>query len=227
MRITRWLFVPAPLLLVLGLWALMPNAQPYFRGENLTPSTYTFADIPTASDCTGCVVRISDIGVNGSLWMSNGANWEPVGGQVVLCRGSSTITTPTDTSNNSIATCTIPAGLMGANSYIDTFAMWDRTSGTGNIYTRVEFDATGETEMCGTSSTNADRADSCRIYNKSSTESQINSWIGEEIGGSQNGNTKTTTLNTATTAGVIDFELNKTTGSDGFDLVGYHVTLVY
>ncbi|MFZ3193749.1 MAG: hypothetical protein WA154_11170 [Moraxellaceae bacterium] len=52
-------------------------------------STYTWAGKPSAATAgSGAEVFISDVGVNGSRWRSDGADWHPVNGNVVLARSA-------------------------------------------------------------------------------------------------------------------------------------------
>lgn len=40
-----------------------------------SPPSYTWATKPTASGLSGQLIRLTDVGVNGSLWFSNGTKW--------------------------------------------------------------------------------------------------------------------------------------------------------
>lgn len=69
-----------------------------FNGRNLEGmQTFTFATLPSAPDYAGFRVFVSDIGINGSVWYSNGTRWLPVGGRVVLYRSTTPITFSTAT----------------------------------------------------------------------------------------------------------------------------------
>lgn len=46
--------------------------------------TITFANLPAASANTGRIYNVSDVGVNGSLWQSNGTKWAPLNGTILL-----------------------------------------------------------------------------------------------------------------------------------------------
>lgn len=47
--------------------------------------TVTFANLPTAATSNaGMIFNVSDVGVNGSLWRSNGTLWSPLNGSVTL-----------------------------------------------------------------------------------------------------------------------------------------------
>jgi hypothetical protein len=76
---------------------------------------YTWALRPTASGNTGKVIRITDVGFQacGSFWVSDGTNWNPVNGSVVLAQGSGAPGYPI-TSNTGATDFlfTLPAGPM-------------------------------------------------------------------------------------------------------------------
>lgn len=82
--------------------------------SNFMP-TYTWATLPAAASNSGLKVRVSDVGVSGSEWRSNGTTWEPVGGRVLLARVHTDSAVTGTTAETVLATVTIPAGLMGVN----------------------------------------------------------------------------------------------------------------
>ena len=53
--------------------------------NNLTlAKTSAFASLPAASGVTGQIYNVTDVGINGSLWQSNGTTWAPVNGVITL-----------------------------------------------------------------------------------------------------------------------------------------------
>lgn len=58
--------------------AAMPSPTPSQRIDG----PYKWASRPSATGRTGDTIRISDIGTGGSLWMSDGADWQPVNAQL-------------------------------------------------------------------------------------------------------------------------------------------------
>jgi hypothetical protein len=54
---------------------------------NAVPSV-TFANLPAASGVTNQIYNVSDVGINGSNWQSNGTTWLPVNGSVVLFKSN-------------------------------------------------------------------------------------------------------------------------------------------
>lgn len=58
-----------------------------YTTSNVYPSS-TFASLPSAPTNTGYIYNVTDVGVNGSLWRSNGTLWAPVNGSVVLVQNA-------------------------------------------------------------------------------------------------------------------------------------------
>jgi hypothetical protein len=103
---------------------------------------YTWATKPSAAGNTNQVIFISDVGVGGgSHWRSDGTNWRPVGGSVLLGMGSGSIATPIQaiTGNTGAvftsAQTAIPAGLLIVGAQIELWAHVKRVgaNGTGNF----------------------------------------------------------------------------------------------
>lgn len=47
-------------------------------------NSYTWAAKPSAATGNGEIIFVSDVGVGGSFWFSDGSNWRPIGGRVTL-----------------------------------------------------------------------------------------------------------------------------------------------
>ena len=105
--------------------------------------TYTWATKPLPSALTG-QIYISDIGVGGSYWYSDGSKWRPVGGRVTLKN------TLVDVTNNGAAKvvmdyATIPAGLVADGDLLTVSCIKERTGGVTD---------TDTTDLCiGTTAT--------------------------------------------------------------------------
>jgi hypothetical protein len=77
--------------------------------------TYTWAALPAAGDYIG-VAYVTDVGLRGSLWRSDGLTWGLVGGSVVLDR--SAVALPAHTGTTALTLLlnrNLPAGLPGLN----------------------------------------------------------------------------------------------------------------
>lgn len=53
--------------------------MPFYNQADTTTPNFTWSTKPAASELGRRQVFISDVGVNGSLWVSNGTTWSPVG----------------------------------------------------------------------------------------------------------------------------------------------------
>ncbi len=85
----------------------------------------------------GQVICITDIGENGSLWRGNGTKWvrlNPIKVFSLSAPVSMTGSSSAATSVVTLATITIPAGLMGANGKLKIYPLW-ATTNNANIKT--------------------------------------------------------------------------------------------
>lgn len=93
-------------------------------------STYTWATKPLASVLTGQIF-VSDVGVGGSYWYSDGSKWRPVGGRVTL---KNTISPVTNNGSPKVILdyATLPAGLVADGDLLDVRYHKERTGGTSD-----------------------------------------------------------------------------------------------
>lgn len=106
-------------------------------------SAYTWQTKPAPSALTG-QIYISDIGIGGSYWYSDGSKWRPVGGRVTL-RNALTVISNSGAAKVVMDYATLPAGLFADGDLIHIHVVKDRTGGTADTET---------TDICiGTAST--------------------------------------------------------------------------
>jgi hypothetical protein len=80
--------------------------------------TYTWATKPLASDYIGTAF-ISDIGIGGSYWISNGAVWKPLNGYVVIAESAVAGTAHTGTLvDTTLLTVPLVANILGLTGTI-------------------------------------------------------------------------------------------------------------
>lgn len=104
-----------------------------------TLPTFTWAGKPSAASYSGRRIRITDVGLApGLIIVSDGTSWRPDGVQV-LARSGTAASGAANTSENALATLTIPAGLLGTAGGLRL--RWDGlASGSTNSKTwRVRF----------------------------------------------------------------------------------------
>lgn len=79
---------------------------------SFTGPAYTWAGKPSAADNAGNSIRITDVGPvgAGSVWISDGTNWRPIGGRVMHCAASGTVAAPLATLSGATGKLVLPAG---------------------------------------------------------------------------------------------------------------------
>lgn len=98
----------------------------------------TFASLPAAANSTGLIYRVTDVGENGALLISNGTRWRPVSGRTVLKTLAATVSGLTNTEAISLQAL-IPAGLLQTPDMLRVrFASGKSgTTDTGNVTIRM------------------------------------------------------------------------------------------
>ena len=94
-------------------------------------SEYTWANKPSVAPL-GQIICVTDVGENGSLWRGDGTKWVRLNPIKIF-----SLSVPVSTSSTSVvtlATITIPAGLMGANGKLKIYPLW-ATTNNANIKT--------------------------------------------------------------------------------------------
>lgn len=137
----------------------------------------TWALKPAASASTGQTIRITDVGGSaGSLWISDGAYWKPVGGRVTLGGSGEGITGALDTVENSFGSFVLPGYAMGPNGCLDIRTTWSYTNSANNKVLRIRFGTmAGERLVDSTQTTSA----SIRMW----TEWQNRNRVDQQAGG--------------------------------------------
>lgn len=133
----------------------------------------TWATLPAASTVTGMTVRVTDVGVGGSFWTSNGTKWYPTATEVLLANDQTTLAVTGTTSEVQTFTLTIPAGMMGANGVLEIVPFFTYTNSANNKTLRVRFGGTGGTVFSTvTTSTSDNNIKYLWIRNANSVSSQ-------------------------------------------------------
>lgn len=100
--------------------------------------SYSWATKPTASAARFKSVLIRDIGTSGSMWYSDGDVWRPVGGQVVLFSSSTASSVTGVAAETTLATITIPGGIIGAHGHISIHTLWSMTNSANTKTPRIK-----------------------------------------------------------------------------------------
>lgn len=137
--------------------------------------TYTWAALPSASLSAGVTAFVTDIGVGGSLWSSNGAEWSPLA-PITLASQNYTSAgvgrkTDADTNETDLFTMVIPGGLMGLNRCLEVLPVWSFPSSATTKTVKVKFGASSPFSNSRTTSTYESPV--VHIINRNSANSQF------------------------------------------------------
>lgn len=96
--------------------------------ELLNPNIveYTWANKPNPA-LDKQIICITDVGENGSLWRGNGTKWVRLN-QINFYSLSAPVSLTGSTGVVTLATITIPAGLIGANGKLKIYPLWSTTN---------------------------------------------------------------------------------------------------
>jgi len=99
--------------------------------------SYLNANRPVAAGSDGKIIYISDVGINGSHWVSNGSIWSPVGGELVVAQSAASSSVTGTVSETTLATYTIPGGMVHANGCFEINMLYTYTNSANNKTIRV------------------------------------------------------------------------------------------
>ena len=100
--------------------------------QNPSIIQYTWANKPTTAPI-GQIICITDIGENGSLWRGDGAKWVRLT-QIRFFDLTSSVSLTGTTSETTLITFTLPAGVIGSNGKVKLYPLFTATN-NGNIKT--------------------------------------------------------------------------------------------
>lgn len=93
---------------------------------------------------------------------------------LVLGAGGAAINTPADTSEDTLATINVPAGVMGANGVLRIYTLWSFTSSANNKTLRIRFSGgSGTIYMNPVFTTSVGYASLTMIANRNAANSQV------------------------------------------------------
>jgi len=100
-------------------------------------SEYTWANKPSVAPL-GQIICVTDVGENGSLWRGNGTKWVRLN-PIKIFSLSAPFSLTNSTSSVTLATITIPAGLLGANGKLKIYPLWATTNNVNQKTLRAIF----------------------------------------------------------------------------------------
>ncbi len=100
-------------------------------------SEYTWANKPSVAPL-GQIICVTDVGENGSLWRGDGTKWVRLNPIKIFSLSAAVVLTGTTTATT-LATITIPAGLIGANGKLKIYPLWSTTNNANQKTLRASF----------------------------------------------------------------------------------------
>ena len=191
--------------------------------ELLNPliSEYTWANKPSVAP-SGQIICVTDVGENGSLWRGNGTKWVRLN-PIKVSSLSATVSLTGSTSVVTLATITIPAGLMGANGKLKIYPLWSTTNNANVKTLRATFSGSTCTTMISQSVPNNSGLVIIRNTNSESAQ-KCSSGLVAGIGSSAGSIASTTIDTTAATTITITGQL--AVGTDTLTLEDLFVEVV-
>lgn len=105
--------------------------------------TYAWVNRPNAADYVNEMIFASDIGANGTYFMSTGSYWVPVGGEAVLAKSGASASFTGAVGEQSIVSYTLPGGLMTPWSQLEIIILWSYTNSANTKILRVRHSSVG------------------------------------------------------------------------------------
>ena len=183
-------------------------------------SQYTWANKPSVAPL-GQIICVTDIGENGSLWRGNGTTWKRLH-PIKVFSLSAPVSLTGSTSVVTLATITIPAGLLGAKGKLKIYPLWATTNNANVKTLRATFSGSTCTTMTSQSVPNNSGLVIIRNTNSESAQ-KTSSGLVAGIGSSFGSIASTTVDTTATTTLVISGQL--AVGTDTLTLEDLFVEL--
>lgn len=189
----------------IGVWASRPSASAYSLGTK---------------------IFVTDIGPAGSEWVSDGSNWLPHNGHVLLARSGAAASVTGTASETALATIAIPAGLMGTDGQLRVRALFTGTNSANAKTMRVRFGGISGTEYYGAAVTTTPQLQGTWfIANRGAANSQIG-FVSTStgFGNSSDANVTSSVDTSADTTLVISAQLANS--GETYTLASYSVELL-
>lgn len=161
----------------------------------------TWSNRPSASSMTGKIIRISDLGYGNNLFISNGTRWQPLGGSCLVAQSNVTSTVTGTAVETTLATITVPGGLMSNNGILEVYSLWSYTNAATSRNLRARFGAGSVSFMSSTTTTTNTSQSKFYIRNMNATNSQTC----QPVGFTQTYTTSTGGISTFSQDTSIDF----------------------
>lgn len=194
----------------------------------LGDSGILFANLPLASVSGSRLQYVSDVGPRGSLWRSDGTDWAPVGGVVLLSRGvdsAGSRTVTGTTTETSVFQYTVPGNVMGPNGALRVSLRFAHTNNANIKTLRVKFGNSSPMTVSMTPAATASETAIVQIQNLGANNAQdLHGSVAASIGGTATADV-TGTIDT-TVAQLLEITIQLAVGTDSASLKRVHVELM-
>ena len=202
---------------------------------------YLWANVPFPATTPGVIIQVLDVGVAPSFWVSDGTNWRPLNGRVLLYQRTGTLAAPLATLTGvTLAlftlpqTLTIQAGVIPPNGMVCVTAEVQRTTATaaanakiwlGNLGTTADV-AIGNLIMGATANLIIPRLHGSFFMTGSSGSGTVNGAVVPENTTSASAILQDATVNTPNTLPLyVTIGMSGANAADTFNLNNYSVWL--
>lgn len=128
-----------------------------------------------------------------------------------------------DTNENTLATVTVPAGIMGLNGIVRVTTSWTFTNNANNKTPRIKFG--GTTVATYTGASNASLDVTALVQNRASASSQMATGLAVASAGNSKTNPQALAIDTSAAVTIL-ITAQKATGTDTMTLENYIVELL-
>lgn len=193
----------------------------------LSLNSRTFANLPAASTSTGQEYFATDVGPSGTIVISNGTYWRPVNGVAIIAQSGLAVSAGADTTEDVLATITIPAGLLATNGQLEIETLWLVTNNSNNKTSFIRFGGTSGTAYLNlVSTTVVSFQNRCIISNSNSASAQVGFATGTANSYAASGNALTTSAVNTAAATTLIISGQKANSGDTLTLERYSVKWV-
>lgn len=190
---------------------------------------YTWANLPSASSMVGAVF-VTDVGTHGSLWYSDGTTWGLANGSCVLAQSAVAVSVSASTSEESLFSIAIPAGLLGLSGALRLSMLWTTTSSANNKTLRARL---GSTALGGSAwfalvntTTASTQIPAHTLRSRNSASSQVCFPAANGSVGTQSGTAVSTFTEDTSVATVFALTGQKATAGEVLTLEGFTLELL-
>lgn len=119
----------------------------------LNAPIFTWSSRPPAAGWNNVVIKISDVGTNGSYWQSTGTRWFPCSGEVTLYHSHTAVVLTGTTSETTLVQYTVPAGLMSSKGILEIFHLWEYPSNANTKTVNIRLNSLSGAMYCNIAAT--------------------------------------------------------------------------